>query len=235
MSGPAIKEKFRSIDTSSLVDKVEASLVELLQSRKLGVGDVIPKEVELAQTLGVSRTVIREALTRLRMMGLIESKKKKGSVITSPDIFGMMSKSMNPHILDQDTLREIFEIRLVLEIGMADLLYFRVTKEDIAELKQIVSNEPPATEYHLFNIEHEIAFHGKLYEITGNNTMKKFQKMLLPVFDYVHNSGLLKKQPMLKTFVSHKGLVETLENGSPELFRNAMRNHLENHFNRLFG
>ena len=234
MSQPALKESLRSIDTSSLVDKVEASLVELLQSRRLGVGDVIPKEVELAQTLGVSRTVIREALTRLRMMGLIESKKKKGSVITSPDIFGMMSKSMNPHILDQDTLKEIFEIRLVLEIGMADLLFFRVTKKDIAELKEIVSNEPPATEYHLFNIEHEIAFHGKLYEITGNNTMKKFQKMLLPVFDYVHNSGLLKKQTMLKTFVSHKGLVDILENGSPELFRNAMRNHLENHFSRLF-
>ncbi|MBB1286398.1 FadR family transcriptional regulator [Flavisolibacter sp. BT320] len=235
MHQTAIKEKLKTIDTSSLVDKVEASLVELLQSRKLGVGDVIPKEVELASTLGVSRTVIREALTRLRMMGLIESKKKKGSVITSPDLFGMMSKSMNPHILDQDTLKEIFEFRLVLEIGMADLLFFRVTKEDIAELKEIVSNEPPATEYHLFNIEHEIAFHGKLYEITGNNTMKKFQKMLLPVFDYVHNSGLLKKQTMLKTFESHKGLVDILENGTPELFRNAMRNHLENHFSRLFG
>jgi DNA-binding FadR family transcriptional regulator len=235
MQETAIKEKLKTIDTSSLVDKVEASLVELLQSRKLGVGDVIPKEVELASTLGVSRTVIREALTRLRMMGLIESKKKKGSVITSPDLFGMMSKSMNPHILGQDTLKEIFEFRLVLEIGMADLLFFRVTKEDIAELKEIVSNEPPATEYHLFNIEHEIAFHGKLYEITGNNTMKKFQKMLLPVFDYVHNSGLLKKQTMLKTFVSHKGLVDILENGTPELFRNAMRNHLENHFSRLFG
>jgi DNA-binding FadR family transcriptional regulator len=235
MSQAAFKETLKSIDTSTLVDKVEASLVELLQSRKLGVGDVIPKEVELATTLGVSRTVIREALTRLRIMGLIESKKKKGSVITSPDLFGLMSKSMNPHILDQDTLREIFEFRLVLEIGMADLLFFRVTKEDIAELREIVSNEPPATEYHLFNIEHEIAFHGKLYEITGNNTMKKFQKMLLPVFDYVHNSGLLKKQTMLKTFVSHKGLVDILENGTPEQFRNAMRNHLENHFSRLFG
>jgi DNA-binding FadR family transcriptional regulator len=167
-------------------------------------------------------------------MGLIESKKKKGSVITSPDLFGMMSKSMNPHILDQDTLKEIFEIRLVLEIGMADLIFQHITKDDIEELKKIVSNEPPATQYHLFNIEHEIAFHGKLYEITGNNTMKKFQKMLLPVFDYVHNSGLLKKQPMLKTFVSHKGLVDILEDGTPELFRNAMRNHLENHFARIF-
>lgn len=234
MSTAAIRESLKSIDTSSLVDRVEAGLVELLQERKLSVGDPIPKELELAATLGVSRTVIREALLRLRMMGLIESKKKKGAVITSPDLFGIMSKSMNPHILDQDTLKEIFEIRLVLEIGMADLLFYRVTKEDIAELKQIVSNEPPATQYHLFNIEHEIAFHGKLYEITGNKTLKKFQKMLLPVFDFVHNSGLLKKQPLLKTFVSHKDLVMILENGTPEEFRNGMRNHLQNHFARLF-
>jgi GntR family transcriptional repressor for pyruvate dehydrogenase complex len=229
-----IKNEIKPMDTSSLVDKVEDSLVDLLQKQKLSVGDVIPKEIELAEALGVSRTVIREALTRLRIMGLIESKKKKGSVITSPDLFGMMAKSMNPHILAPETLKEIFEIRLVLEIGMADLLFHRITKNDIASLRKIVADEPPATQYHLFNIEHEIAFHGKLYEITGNETLKKFQKMLLPVFDYVHNSGLLKKQPMLKMFVSHKELVDILENGSPEEFRNGMRSHLENHFTRLF-
>ena len=234
MNLASLKNNLKSVDTSSLVDKVEANLVELLKDKKLNIGDSIPKEIELAESLGVSRTVIREALLRLRMMGLIESKKKKGAVITSPDLFGIMSKSMNPHILDQDTLKEIFEIRLVLEIGMADLLFYRITKEDIKDLNAIVSNEPPATQYHLFNIEHEIAFHGKLYEITGNNTMKKFQKMLLPVFDYVHHSGLLKKQPLLKTFVSHKDLVSILENGTPEQFRNGMRSHLENHFARLF-
>lgn len=233
MSFTALKGDLK-IDTASLVDKVEESLVDLLRQQKLKVGDSIPKEVELAATLGVSRTVIREALLRLRMMGLIESKKKKGAVITSPDLFGIMSKSINPHVLDQETLREMFEIRLVLEIGMADFLFQRITPKHIEELRAIVSQEPAVTEYHLFNIEHEIAFHGKLYEITGNETLKKFQKMLLPVFDYVHNSGLLKKQPMLKKFVSHKGLVDILENGSPELFRNGMRNHLENHFARLF-
>jgi GntR family transcriptional regulator, transcriptional repressor for pyruvate dehydrogenase complex len=224
----------KTIENSSLVDKVEARLVELLQQQKLKVGDSIPTELELTETLGVSRTVVREALLRLRMMGLIESKKKKGAVITSPDLFGNMSKSMNPHILTPETLREVFEIRLVLEIGMADLLFHRITKEDINELREIVHNEPPATQYHLFNVEHEIAFHGKLYEITGNETMKKFQKMLLPVFDYVHKSGLLKKQPLLKMFVSHKELVDILENGTPEQFRSGMRNHLENHFARLF-
>jgi DNA-binding FadR family transcriptional regulator len=234
MIGEAENDTFKVIENTSLVDKVESNLVQLLQQQKLKVGDSIPTELELAEKLGVSRTVIREALLRLRMMGLIESRKKKGAVITSPDLFGIMSKSMNPHILDQETLKEIFEIRLVLEIGMADLIFHRVTKKDIEELKEIVSNEPPAAQYHLFNIEHEIAFHGKLYEITGNKTLKKFQKLLLPVFDYVHNSGLLKKQSLLKTFVSHKGLIDIIENGSPNEFRVAMRDHLENHFARIF-
>lgn len=230
----AIKNTLKQVDTSSLVDKVEEQLVSLLKSRKLKIGDTIPKELELAEMIGVSRTVIREALLRLRMMGLIESKKKKGAVITSPDLFANLSKSMNPHILDEDTLKEIFEIRLVLEIGMADLLFMRKTKEDIEELKKIVSNEPTSPQYHLFNIDHEIAFHGKLYEISGNSTMKKFQQLLLPVFDYVHQSGLLKKNERGKNFISHNDLIRLLEKGTPEKFRNGMRQHLQSHFSRLF-
>ena len=136
MNLATIKKNIK-IDTSSLVDQVEDSLVELLVQQKLKVGDSIPKELELATALGVSRTVIREALLRLRMMGLIESKKKRGAVITSPDLFGIMGKSMNPHILDQETLKEIFEIRLVLEIGMADLLFQRKTKKNIEELRKL--------------------------------------------------------------------------------------------------
>ena len=234
MNSALFKKNLKTVDTSSLVDRVEKSLVETLQQKKLKIGDSIPKELELAETLGVSRTVIREALLRLRMMGLIESKKKKGAVITSPDLFAIMSKSMNPHILEEETLREIFEIRLVLEIGMADFLFKRKKQQDIDELRKIVSKEPEVTDQHLFNISHEIAFHGKLYEITGNETMKKFQKMLLPVFDYVHHSGLLGKPIQSKKFVSHKELVDLLDDGDSESFRKAMRYHLENHFARIF-
>ncbi len=224
----------KAIDTSTLVDRVEAKLVELLQNRQLRVGDSIPKEVELAEAIGVSRTVIREALLRLRMMGLIESKKKKGAVITSPDIFSNLGKSMNPYLLDERTLRDVFELRLVLEVGMADLLFHRIGKADIDDLREIVKGEPVDSEDRIFNVQHEIDFHGRLYEITGNETMRRFQKMLLPVFEYVHNSGLLKKSGASRKFISHKGLVDILENGSPDMFRNAMRNHLDNHYARLF-
>ena len=234
MDYTAFKASLKVVDNTSLVDKVEANLVDLLHRRKLKVGDSIPKETELAESLGVSRTVVREALTRLKLMGLLESRKKKGAYITSPDIFSIIGKSMNPHMLDQETLKNIFEIRLVLEIGMADFIFHRVKKEDIEELKEIVSKEPPKTDNVSFDAAHEIAFHGKLYEITGNDTLKKFQGLLLPVFEYVTHSELIKKNVIIKKYVSHKGLVDTIENGSPEIFRNAMRNHLENYFARLF-
>ena len=223
---------FRKIDHKSLVDKVEAKLIDLLHQRKIKVGDSIPKEMELATTLGVSRTVIREALMRLRMMGLIDTKKKKGAVITNPDIFGTLTKSLNPYVLSDDTLKEIFEIRLVLEIGMADLLFRHVTAEDIKDLKEIIKNEPRSTRNHLFEAAYETKFHGKLYEISRNESLIKFQQLLLPVFGYVEKSTLLKSVKPQK-FVSHKQLVNILETGTPEEFRNGMRNHLENHFLRL--
>lgn len=229
-----IFQNIKSIDTSSLVDKVESNLIELFIQQNFKVGDSIPKELELAQSLGVSRTVVREAMLRLRLMGLVESKKHRGAVITSPDLVSILQKSMNPKILDENTLKEIFEMRLSLEIGMADFIMERVTAEDIAALKILVENEPSSSDRMLFQIEHEIAFHGKLYEITRNETMKKFQGMLLPVFDYVHKSGLLRKYSANSNFVSHQGLVEIIENGDPEKLRNGMRNHLENHFARLF-
>lgn len=227
-------DAFESIDTSSLVDKVEMNLINTLIEHGFKVGDAIPKETELASTLGVSRTVIREALARLKMIGLIQSKKHKGTVVTNPDLLSLLEKRMIPQILDHTTLREVFELRLALEIGMADFIMERVTKEDIEVLKEIVANEPDLSSTVQFQVQHEINFHGKLYEITGNGTFNKFQNMLLLVFEYVHSSGLLKKDVAIKKYVSHKGLVDIIEHGSAEMLRNGMRNHLENHFARIF-
>lgn len=227
-------KELSTVDTSSLVDKVEMKLVDLFINKGLKVGDALPKEVELAEILGVSRTVIREAMLRLRMVGLIESKKHRGAVLTNPDLLSPLRKSLHPNILAENTLRDIFEMRLVLELGMADLLYARMTEADLDELEAILAAEPLKTDLAIFNIEDEIAFHGKLYEISGNLTLKDFQHMLLPVFQYVHSSGMLNEPVHSKSFISHRGLVDILRVGTPEVFRNAMRKHLDSHFTRLF-
>lgn len=234
MKTKSLIEGLKSVDTGSLVDRVEKRLIDLFIEKGCKAGDSIPKELELTEALGVSRTVIREALLRLKMMGLIESKKRRGAIITNPDLISILEKSMNPRILDDETLKEIFEMRLSLEIGMADFIIQRVTPQDIKELREIVSSDPSTSYNHIFRVEEEIRFHGKLYEITRNELLKKFQRLLLPVFNYVHLSGVLKRPIEMKKFASHKELVDVIESGDAEALRNAMRNHLENHFSRLF-
>lgn len=223
-----------TIDTSSLVDRVEMQLLEIFINKGLKTGDTIPKELELASAMGVSRTVIRESLTRLKAMGLVDSIKHKGTVLTSPNLAQILQKSMIPKVLDDETLRNIFEIRLILEIGMADSIFQYLTDDDIAELENIVNSEPESTGSVLFDIEHEIQFHGKLYEITRNTTLKNFQTILLPVFNFAYDSGLINKPIKKKKHVSHKELVQILKNGNARKFREGMRKHLDNHFNRLY-
>lgn len=224
----------QSIDTSSLVDKVEINLLSFFEKNKLKPGDLIPKEMELASAMGVSRTVIRESLNRLKTMGIIESIKHKGTIIKSPDFSALLKKSMIPRILDNSTLKDIFELRLVLEIGMADLIFNNITQQKIEEIEKIVEKEPAFTNDVLFEIDHEILFHGKLYEFTENRTLKNFQRILLPAFNFAYDSGLINKSVSKKKHVSHKDLVDILKSGNPKKFREAMRKHLDNHFNRLF-
>ena len=222
-----------AIDTRSLVDKVEVHLIDFFIQKALKPGDLIPREMDLSSAMGVSRTVIRESLTRLKTMGLIESVKHKGTVIKSPDLSGILQKSMIPGILNEGTLKDVFELRLVIEVGMADLIVNHATDKDIEELSMIVKNEIYPSENTLFDVDYEIRFHGKLYEISGNETLKSFQRMLLPVFNYVYTSGLINKTVADKRYVSHTELVEVLRLRNADKFRKAMRKHLENHFKRL--
>jgi DNA-binding FadR family transcriptional regulator len=212
--------------------------LEFFKENDLKIGDAIPKEIDFAETLGVSRTVIREALLRLRTLGLIESKKHRGMILTEPDIIANFERILDPSLLGMDTLKNLFELRLILEMGMADFIFARKTQKDIEDLESLVNAEEEAEAQKIsFSLEREIAFHGKLYEISQNKTLLRFQKSLLPVFEYVH----LKNKPedfeyrySSGKFVTHKMLVNNIKLGTPETFRNAMRQHLEPHFDSIF-
>jgi DNA-binding FadR family transcriptional regulator len=231
------KIKISPIENLSLVDEVEIRITKFIKDNNLKIGDSIPKELEFAEALGVSRTVVREAILRLRTIGIIESRKHKGMVITHPDIIQNFEKVLGTNLLGHQTLHDIFELRLILEMGMADLLFARKTDEDIEELERIVSNEEKNNHNStIFTLDFEVAFHSKLYMISNNLTLQRFQDLLLPVFGYVHANMLPDAEKFEYSsgkFVTHRDLLTQLKEGNPESFRKAMRQHLEPHFERI--
>lgn len=220
----------------TLVDKVEMRITDYIKVNRLKVGDSIPKEMEFAEALGVSRTVIREALTRLRTIGIIDSKKHKGMVVSQPDIIENFEKVMETNLLGDETLLDIFELRLILEMGMVDLVFARKTEEDLEELEKIVEKmENGSKESNVFTLQNEVAFHGKLYDMSGNRTLQRVQNILLPVFKYVHDHKLADAKTYMysKKFITHRQLLEFLKKDNKEEFRKGLLQHLEPHFDRV--
>jgi DNA-binding FadR family transcriptional regulator len=224
-----LSSELKRIDQKTMADVVELQLREYLRKKLFKPGDPLPSEQQLADALGVSRNVVREALSRLRMLGIVETKKKRGMLLSRPDILGSFERVLDPLIMDKTTLQDLFELRLTLEIGLADILYKRKTDKDVAELEAIALKQHVTVGKPSWRIKHEIAFHGKLYQMTGNDTMHRFQQMLLPIFGYVMEL----EQVYTPASVSHIQLVEILKKGSKEKFRQGMYQHLKHHFDRI--
>ena len=72
--------------------------------------------------------------------------------------------------------------------------------------------------------------HKRKYTFLSEEEKQNIQEIINRAKNIITNELL----PIIKKFISHKQLVQILEKGTPEEFRNGMRNHLENHFNRLF-
>ena len=229
MSLPELVGELKKIDQKTMADLVELQLREYLRKKSFKPGDALPSEQQLADSLGVSRNVVREALSRLRMLGIIETRKKRGMLLASPDILGSFERVLDPLIMDTSTLQDLFELRLTLEVGLADILYKRKKKKDVEELEAIALRQQQTVGKPAFRVKHEIAFHGKIYQMTGNDTMQRFQHMLLPIFAYVVEL----EKVYTPASVSHIQLVELLKNSTKEKFRQGMLQHLQHHFDRI--
>jgi GntR family transcriptional repressor for pyruvate dehydrogenase complex len=221
-----------AIHSPTRTELVELELRRFFKQNNLKPGDPIPKETELAKLLNVSRTVIREALSHFRMLGLIESRKKRGMVLTSPDILDGLESVLYPSFLDKRTLIDVFEMRIVLELGLGNFLFARKTQKDITDLEIILDGHKGKSNG-LYRLEEEVQFHGKLYDITGNETLHRFQKLLLPIFGFVIENEIALKNPPKKSTVSHKDLIEILKKGNASTFTLAMEEHLRPHLEAL--
>jgi DNA-binding FadR family transcriptional regulator len=214
---------------ASMTDQVEEKLRQYFALQGFKPGDALPKEMELAEALQVSRNVVREALSRLRMLGMVETRKRRGMILAEPDVLSGLERLLDPNLLGKEVLKQLFEFRLVLEIGISDLLFLRRNEEDLTQLRIIVEREKNAQNDRQ-RVELDVLFHSTLYRISGNETLRRFQKMLIPLFNYIVE---IETGPDGKTAVgsvSHSELIRVLEKGTPAEFQEAMKKHLEPHF-----
>lgn len=226
----------------TLVEQTQRDILKYISENK---DSKLPKENELSELLGVSRVVIREALSRLRAVGIIETKRKKGSTVVVPEVFGVLKSIVSSGLLDKQTLRDLYELRLMLEIGMSDFIFASKTEEQMRQLDEIVGEEDRlwnqmAVEEDMdkrFDLAKELTnidvrFHSKLFEMTGNKSLIDFQYILRHLFTlYYPKTGT--EDYHSRVLVSHISLFNILRTGTPDAFRMSMRLHLKTQFDNM--
>ncbi len=204
------------LKSTTLADGVEDSLLDYIRRSRLEPGDPLPKEEELSQRLNVSRHIVREGISRLKTLGLIESRKRKGMILTRPNAFAGVSKLAEARLFTGAECRQMMGIRVVMELGMAEFIYDRKTPTLLAELRKYAG-----TKLYCRNLQEEIDFHTRLFAIGGNEMANQFQQTLTAAFRQSDKSRFRPNAPT----PTHKEICDTLENGTKEQFRKILRAH----------
>ena len=234
-----LKEVINELSGTTLADQVEEKIIEYIKENNLHPGDSLPNEMQFSSMMGTSRNVIREAMSRLRMLGLIQSRTKRGIVVTEPGILNAFKKVLEPQLLSLSTIKQMMGMRISLEIGIAEFLFENLRDEHIGELESIVSRQQ-AIGINNLSVEDELAFHTKIYEIAGNDFIMQFNAIMHPVFEFSklnYESFFLPVNQKLQKqgqIIRHSDLLEQISKKDKEGYQRSMRKHLQPYWEFLY-
>jgi len=223
------KGMFRSIGTKErLVDRVVTEIQRQILEGGLPPGTMLPSERELCEQLGVSRTVLREAVRMLVTKGLLETRPGVGTIVKQ-----MGSEQISESIglmLNQDknmTLIHLHHVRRMLEVENAKLAAKHATEEDIARLQEIMLGMKEALndaeEFSLLDAE----FHRALADSTHNPLLGILLDSIRDLFLDVIVQIQVPSYQVDHTLPEHGRIVDEVAARNPEGAAAAMRTHLE--------
>ena len=127
------------IEFNSRVDKIATDLQEQIGRGKLKSGERLPSERNLCSIFGVGRTTIREALKSLVVRGLV-TRQGRGVVVTDPELVAPRNADL-AGLAAQTSIRQLFELRKLIEVKVAGLAAQRAVPDDIQSMKQAIEAE----------------------------------------------------------------------------------------------
>ncbi len=209
--------------SSEVIDQISQSILR----GDYKPGHKLPPERDLASQLGVSRTVVREALRSLEIMGLVESQIGGGTFVKEHTIENALTPIANYFSSDDSVVDEIIETRKILEPEMVKLAAQRATQEDIEHIEASIAQMEQEVKMGLSGINGDTAFHFAVANATHNSAMLKILSLIADLLHYTMKVSLRAEPEREVTIQGHKKVLEAIKAKDPVLASEYMREHLE--------
>lgn len=213
----------------TLANRVVAELERLIVESRLGDGDRLPSERELAMQFGVSRTVVREAVRALAARRLVSVEGGRGTIVRTPTTEAA-ADAMVLLLRVQGGAQETemaSEVRRILESEIAAIAAIRRTPEDESRLAAILEEAERHLEDPEAFAEADMAFHSVLAQATHNPLFTVILDSLAQVLLEVRLLALRIPGTPRRSLAHHRAVFEQVRTGEPTAAREAMDRHMD--------
>lgn len=217
------------IERTSLSDRVAEELQAMIRSAEYQVGDKLPTEGELMEKFSVSRITIREAVRKLRTMGLLEVRQGDGTFVKELTPTSFMKPLLSMLTLDKKNLRDIFEVRLVIECKSAELAAQRAEEEALRNMQTYLNRMDTAIAEG--NREHyneaDMLFHYEILKSSGNQIILAIGDMIVSMIRDSISASISPPNALANSITMHKKIYTAISQKDPAEAVAAMKQHLE--------
>lgn len=211
---------------TSVSAMIVENIIDNINSGKLSLGDELPTELELADSFGVSRNTVREALRVLETYGVLETSHRKPSRIVNKNLQASIAIAAIRVSENKEYYKEIQQIRELMEVGLIDDILKNVTSADINELQQI--NDEIGQSNTVANLaEFDFKFHTRLIEISGNSMVSAIYAILATTILHVLEIGKNLELGIQQARTGHQEIIEVLKVGDSNAARQIMKQHFK--------
>ena len=239
LSLPAPQEtSTRARRPKGLVSEIVDNLANIIRQGELQPGDKLPTEAEIMLRFDVSRTVIRESLSRLQASGLVETRHGIGTFVLPPQQAGNFKIQAEDFATVADVI-SVLELRISLETEAAGLAAQRRTAENLQAMEDALKAFHDAISLDSDAVPPDFKFHMEVARSTGNrhfaDLMTYLGTMIIPRtrVNTAHSAPEGRLNYLHRVNAEHESIYTAIRNQDPEAARAAMRTHLSNSRERL--
>jgi DNA-binding FadR family transcriptional regulator len=216
----------------NLAEHIVVALSEEIASGRLRPGDRLPTEHYLSENFGVSRNVVREAIATLRAQGLVNSRQGLGAFVAAAQPSPEPLQPVSAQLMEgDDTIRNMFEVRAVLESQAAALAAIHMTPRKLKPIREAVQHMEFTGAPTAATVNADLEFHRAVAAASGNDYLQAMIRTVLEPMRPLIAANFSRHGPMFGHIPhdarhEHEALLQAFADRDAPLARKLMGEHI---------
>jgi GntR family transcriptional repressor for pyruvate dehydrogenase complex len=210
----------------NLSEVVAEAIMERIAQGEFGIGDRLPTEYGLMEAYGVGRNVVREAVRQLVALGLLDVRPGRGAIVVSVEADGALDTRVVSALLSDQTVKDLYEFRMLIEVEIVARAAERATPADIAAIadehrryaRLLAAGGPVYLA--------DVAFHRAIAVASGNSVYVRVIDALSDLLEATRKQTDHVPQAPETALSEHEEILEAVRAHQVRRSRAAMRKHI---------